>query len=351
MLKKILKFLGEVKLYYSPLTLKYYLFLVSSLRCYARGEFTPVEVFQLGMGSPFPSQENINKYVSHRKMSKIDRVLNPLSWHRLTLNKGMFYKFCEYSNLPIPDLYAIIFKNNASISYLNSSFIKREDLIKFISKELPNEFVIKPELGTVGFFIKIFAKTNRGIIDENGTIRTEREIIENIFNVKRFNSFIVQERLKNHQNISKIFPSEFLHTLRIITKLDISGQCKILHAHLNVATGHTAASQSSDLKISISLNKGSLEYGILIDKNRGGFKKVREHPQSGQKFEEFKMPLWEDVLALAEEAALKFLPLRTLGWDIAITEKGLKILETNNPYTPPNYFKPMDKFVKTLFDD
>lgn len=161
----------------------------------------------------------------------------------------------------------------------------------------------------------------------------------------------MQERLKNHHDLLKIFPSEYLHTLRIITLLELSGHCKILHAHLNVATENNFASQLSDLKISISLNDGSLEYGINIDKKKGGFKKVPEHTETGQNFKEITMPFWEEVLALAEEAALKFLPLRTLGWDIAITEKGLKILETNNPYTPPNFFKPMDKFIKTLLDN
>jgi hypothetical protein len=99
------------------------------------------------------------------------------------------------------------------------------------------------------------------------------------------------------------------------------------------------------------LNDGSLRYGIYINKTKGGFKKVNEHPETGRKFEEFKIPFWEEVLALVQEAALKFLPLRTLGWDIAVTEKGLKILETNNPYTPPNFFQPIDKFIKTLLDN
>jgi hypothetical protein len=190
------------------------------LRCAAKGRFNPFEVFYLGLGSSFLSQENIDKYVSYSKISKIDRVLNPSSWHGLTFNKGMFYIFCKNLKLPIPNLYAIIYKNNPSISYMNSSFLKREDLIKFIKDELPNEFVIKPEVGKLGIYEKIFTKTNRGIIDENGTIRCEKEIIENIFNENRFSSFIVQERLKSHQEILKISPSDFLHTLRIITMVD-----------------------------------------------------------------------------------------------------------------------------------
>jgi hypothetical protein len=75
---------------------------------------------------------------------------------------------------------------------------------------------------------------------------------------------------------------------------------------------------------------------------------VTEHPDTKQNFNQFKLPFWEDVLSLTKEAALKFLPLRTLGWDIAITEKGVMFLETNVPYGPPYYFMSMDKFVNIL---
>jgi hypothetical protein len=125
-----------------------------------------------------------------------------------------------------------------------------------------------------------------------------------------------------------------------------------LHAHLQIATGQNIASQQGDLRIQISLVDGSLEYGMLLDKKKGGFKNVIDHSETGQNLKEFKLPLWKETLSLPEEVALKFLPLRTLGWDISITEKGLKILETNNyPYKPPNLFEPMDKFIKTLLDN
>ena len=136
-----------------------------------------------------------------------------------------------------------------------------------------------------------------------------------------------------------------------MTLIDSSGHCKIFHGHLQIATGQHAASQQGNLRIRISLNDGSLEYGVLKDKNKGGFKKVTTHPETGQNFKEFKLPLWKEVLSLSEEAALQFLPLRTLGWDIAITEKGVMFLETNVPYGPPYYFRSMDEFVKILLED
>ena len=137
-----------------------------------------------------------------------------------------------------------------------------------------------------------------------------------------------------------------------MTLIDLSGRCKILHAHLQIAAERSIASQQGDLRIQISLDDGYLEYGMRYDNKKGGFNKVTTHSETGQNLNEFKLPLWKEILALAEEAAINFLPIRTLGWDISITEKGLKILEANtHPYTPPNLFEPKEKFMKSLIDD
>jgi hypothetical protein len=234
-----------------------------------------------------------------------------------------------------------------SVSFRNSPLLKIDNLIEFIKNELPTEFVIKPTLGGGGAFVNVYTKTDDGILDGFGNLQTEQEIYESIVNNK-YDSFIVQERLRNHPDLFRIHPSENLHNIRIMTLIDSSGQCKILHGHLQIANEQNIASQHGDLRIKISLNDGSLEYGILKDKKKGGFKKITEDPYTGQSFNEIKLPFWEEILSLSKEAALKFLPLRTLGWDIAITEKGLMLIETNTAYNPPNYFKQIDKIMKNL---
>ena len=41
------------------------------------------------------------------------------------------------------------------------------------------------------------------------------------------------------------------------------------------------------------------------------------------------MPLWEEAKELVSSAAYKFLPLRTMGWDVAISDRGAILLEGN----------------------
>lgn len=349
--KKPYKIAKACKSFYSPMTYRYYMFLVSCLVWYIKGGFIPKQVFQLGLGLSFTSNEKINKYIGYYKMMKIIGELDPKPLWPIS-DKGKFYTICMNSNLPIPKLYAILFKKNKSVSYINSSVIKKSDLIEFIRNELPNEFVIKPCMGEQGLFINAYKKTGFGITNQQGDLKTEQDIYDSMMNHKQFYSFIVQERLSNHPYFLKVHPCEYLHNVRIITFINSAGQFKILHAHLNLASeGQNIASQKGNLKIKISQNDGIFEYGILMDIDKGGFKKITEHPETGKNFKEFKLPFWKDILSFSKKAALEFLPWRTLGWDFAITEKGVKILEANIGYSAPNLFGEMDKIIKTLLDD
>lgn len=346
-IKQLAKF---CKLYHSPFTFNYYLSLIYYLRFRTREGFRHDEIFSLSLLSSSLTDEISAKYVSQKEFNKTLGKLNFRStWWMLSGNKGIFYTFCGSLNLPIPRLYAILCRDNLSVSYMtNSSLLKKDNIIDFIKNELPSEFVIKPVVGEGGASVNTYTKTDNGIIDGLGSLKTEQAIYESIINDKKYDSFIVQERIKNHPYLLKINPSENLHTIRIITLVNSSKQRKILNGHLNIATGQRITSQHGNLKISISIDDGTLEYGILFDQEKGGFKKITEHPETGINFNDFKLPFWEDVIALSKEAALKFLPMRTLGWDIAITEKGVIFLEANAGYYPPNHFEQMDKFVETL---
>lgn len=49
------------------------------------------------------------------------------------------------------------------------------------------------------------------------------------------------------------------------------------------------------------------------------------------------MPLWIGVCDLAVTAARAFLPLRTIGWDIAACASGTYVIEGNPRWDPPKF--------------
>lgn len=351
-LRKIFKKLYEISKdctkFYSPKSFRYYYFFIFALRLYLKKGFNPKEVFSLGLFNSKIDENELNKHTSFSNMVRVLNPLNPSSWQYLVGNKDLFYKYCQSINLPVPKLLAIINKNASSMSCSRIIIKNSEDWVNFIKEGLPDEFVIKPSKGAWGECINIYKKTNSGVVDGFGNLQSEEDIYINAINNTNYDSFIVQERLKIHPDFLQISPSENVHCVRIITLIDSLGLLKILHGQLNLITGKNFVSQEGNLKIAISTTNGRLEHGVLINKKKGGYIKVTQHPETGVNFKGFKIPLWDEVISLSEEVANKFLPLRSVGWDFVITETGVKLLEANAPYGPPNYFRPMDKFIKTL---
>ena len=61
------------------------------------------------------------------------------------------------------------------------------------------------------------------------------------------------------------------------------------------------------------------------------------HPKTGEPFADFQLPHWQEARKLAEHAAMLFLPLRTIGWDLALTDDGPLLLEGNAEWDPVNH--------------
>jgi len=71
------------------------------------------------------------------------------------------------------------------------------------------------------------------------------------------------------------------------------------------------------------------ETGELVTNGLHSLAEVEYHPVTGMKIKGFKMPQWEELKAMLEEAARMLPTLRYIGWDVAHTDKGWCIIEGN----------------------
>ncbi len=352
-IKKLFEIIKDCCAFYRPWNKNFFELLRSSIWLYIKDGFITQEVFSLGLfGSNF-RKDYLNKYISINKMNEIQRSLNNRSWSPVTNDKSIFYKYCQQANLPIPELYAIFFHTTAGWSYKKPIIKSELEWIEFIKEDLPSEFVVKPSKGSHGESVQIYKKNDDGIIDVQGRFLSEKEVYNSMRSNKIYDSFVIQERLKNHIDLKQISLSNYLHSLRVITFIDKFGKCKILHSGFFLILGKNAISnqrygQTGNLKFIVSIEKGILEYGIISNKKDGGYKKIVRHPETGVKFDGFQLPFWEDARALLQEAALKFLPTRTIAWDIAMTPKGVIIIEAQDVYDSPNFYDRINKILNEL---
>lgn len=143
-------------------------------------------------------------------------------------------------------------------------------------------------------------------------------------------SFIVQPVIRQHPDVSRIFPHA-INTLRIDTLLQ-DGTCIHNAAVVRFGTGTLNVDNWDKGAVAVGVD---LETGTLM---RTGWRKNKfadqhgfdTHPDTGIRFEGYQLPFWQESKALICKAAKVFEPLRSLGWDVALTETGPMLVEVND---------------------
>jgi glutathione synthase/RimK-type ligase-like ATP-grasp enzyme len=349
---RIVRFCHTAASFHSP---DYFKVLLRALRLWRKEEFLPKEAFQFGLFKPDLSNTELSKCISRAKLTKIQLSINPASWAPLVKNKGVFYRYCMDLGVPVPKLYAIFFRENAGWSSTGSVPATRDDWEKLLTLQLPSEFVSKPSEGSLGRGVNVFTRTDKGFINASGKQYNAADIYDNMLSDPKYDSFLFQERLKNHPELIRLTDTQFLQTVRVITYIDTAGCCRIIHANLKLILGQTPVDNwqrglTGNATAVASLSDGLLEPAIAIPQNSSEIRTIPTHPKTGIPFDRFRLPLWPQMCSLVKETAIKFLPVRTIGWDVALTPNGPVILEGNIWWDAPNQHRRLDVILEALSD-
>jgi len=315
-------------------SVKYFAAFLNAVRICREEKYSPEEAFRLGLFNPdFPRSE-ICKYISRRKLTKVQEAVNPVQWAPILKDKSIFYRYCMALGIPVPKLYAIFFKKTAGWAYNGSVLTTPNEWKTFLDVQLPEEFVVKPTSAACGKGLSIFRRTVSGFIDTSGKSYKAEQLYEIMLSSPDYDSFIIQERLKNHPEIIRLSGSLFLQTVRFITLVGRDNRCNILLAYLKLIIGDNIMDnfqrgQSGNVEARVFLDSGLLSPARQATSNGLGMAAIPTHPKTGISFEGFKLPLWNQTRKLVEETAPKFLPLRAVGWDAAIMPDGPCIVEGN----------------------
>ncbi len=342
---------GKVVQFYN---LKYPLVCFRMINLMIRRGFVPHEALQLGLLDLNFDKKDLGKFTSKREMSQIQRTLNPASLESLTEDKSIFYMYCKALGLPVPRLYAVFFRHTAGYSADASILSSREDWASLLNN-LPTDFIVKPARAKYGYCINCFSRTPHAeYIDAASGMQFSADDIYNLmFSNPYHDTFVIQERLINHPELARLSNTDFLQTMRVLTFVDRNGKCKILHAFLrpivgkNIIDNHVHGT-TGNLLAEIVIDTGILKSAVSLTPNVSGIKTVPSHPTTGISFDGFHIPLWDDVCRLVNDASLKLLPIRIIGWDIAVTPNGIYIIEANYFADPPSFHQKMDRILSKI---
>ncbi|MBN1902673.1 hypothetical protein JW926_15210 [Candidatus Sumerlaeota bacterium] len=315
--------------------------LKQTLRLCREEGFTPEEVYTLDLTHPDDAPERLGQFLSKKKMMELQCRINPMSWFSVTEDKGIFYLFAREWGLPIPQIYALYFRKSSGWASPDIILSNKNDWLDFLERIVPEDFVIKPCRGVYGKKIRIF-KRSKGMFEEPYGGNSKAEDIYNFMAGDReYNRFVIQERLINHAEIVRLTGNPFLQTVRISSLVDYENKCHLLHGSFRMILGNQvrdnfSGGSSRNLIAGVELETGRLLPATGLDLRGVLLYDIATHPASNMPITGFVLPFWKETRNMILEAAPKFLPIRTLGWDIGITETGPVIVEANMFWDPPN---------------
>ena len=334
--------------------LAYPFVLLRARRLCKRDKFEPAEAFRLGLFQPRSHRRRHVEYVSRRRLTKVQESLNPVAWAPLLKNKDLFYRYCTAVEVPIPRLYAIMHAKLPGWTYTGHLLRTRNDWMAFFDSNLPAEFAVKPAEGAYGHGFGLFFRAGGAYADAAGRHMDTGGLYDALV-PHADGRYIIQERLHNHPELIRLSGTEALQAVRIISLVDNDGQVHILHAHLKVIEGDELVDTllrglTGNIEASVELQHGILGPANRVLGTGATVATLPVHPKTKIAFEGLRLPFWAEACHLVRQTAVKFIPIRTIGWDVALTPDGPVIVEGNVWWDPPNQHGDMGEIFRALSD-
>jgi hypothetical protein len=299
----------------------------------ATAGFGPGEALAIGLLDPaLPLREAAGAFASKRRVLQMQRRLNPAAALRLTEDKREFARAVAAHGLPAPRTIGRIDGGDPAFD--------AERWAAAHSGEAGTGLVIKPVAGFHGRGVIVAERRGDRYVDLADESEWDLAGL-----VRRAAAApgpqVVQERVVNHPGVVALNPVTALQTARITTLVE-AGATRILTALLRLAAPGAVVDNYSHPRDGAMIARLDPGEGVVFDvmaraPDGAGTVVVERSPRTGEPLRGRRIPGWGDALDLARRAAAAFAPLRTVGWDVAITPSGPVLVEGNARWDPPPF--------------
>ena len=264
-------------------------------------------------------------------------LLNPVEFRLPFRNKLVFNRVFGGQGLPVARVLGV-YDPKAGHTVEGQELRNAGDLRHWLPQAPEDGFVFKALWGTEGYQVLVLARRTG---DDPGvfvTLSGERydadrlvEFAGNTGDLIRKgavepDSYLIEERLRPHPALAQLV-GPTLCCVRVVTFVGLEDSPGILGAVYKMQPKPLGVDHLSYGAIGswVDLETGTLERG----RSRHEFGYTTVIPGTNRAFVGFKLPHWPEVREVAIKAANVFPRARSIGWDIAITERGPVLIEGN----------------------
>lgn len=242
------------------------------------------------------------------------KAVIPLIENKIAMNSLFNSIGLEQSNI-------VVVKSDDKLTSFKNDELTSEKIELMFNTLTCKKLFIKPVMGRGGKGIIIAKRTSEGF-EFN-----DKKITYNYLQALS-GDYVVEAAIEQHPYLNSVY-SNSVNTLRAITVRDDDGNVDFIAATLRMGTAGREIDNSSagGLLIGVDLNTGkglrsfaTYEFGI---------ERYEKHPDTDFDFSHLQIPNWEVVKQQILISAQKLTQINLVGWDIAITKGGIKVIEAN----------------------
>lgn len=312
----------------------------------------PLEAFEYGAFVPGADAQH---YLSKRTCSALQQRLNSKDWFWMTEDKGIFNSICEARSVPVPACLALLFRDSAGVSQGKPIPPSSHAWARTLADLDLQKVVIKPCRHSYGRGLLI-PVLEGGQLQAGGTsFSNVKEMADYMFAAPELTSWIIQEKVRSHPDLDAFSGTDSLQTMRIYSHVDQHGNIHLIDAFLKVIGADAQIDNFQHGALGnfiapIDVASGQLEPAIS---RTAAYRWIRldRHPKTANDFSTFQIPLWSEAKQLVTDAAAHFKPIRSLGWDVAVTADGPVVIEANIRWDPPNWNPETVRRVKHVLEN
>jgi hypothetical protein len=263
-----------------------------------------------------------------REFSRLRYRLNPKHAEVVPFNKWVSALYLETLGVRVPTCHGMYHRHRGILR--NGQRLSSAADLALLLGRMPGGLVIKPVDGSHGrdvIVIVAYDAAHGRLQRADGSELALDQLVARLD--ESADGWIVQERIVQHPTLAALHPQS-VNTARLVTLCSDDGMPAVIAGVLRIGTGDSEVDNTTGGGIVANVDLATGRCGPAISRYRVAEHAV--HPQSGEQVAGFELPLWALVTSEVIRAH-RLLPFpRTLGWDVAIEDRGPVILEVNSDY-------------------
>lgn len=268
-------------------------------------------------------------------MNQIQKTINSPEIFYWLDDKFVFYDRCITAGLPVPPMLAVLGVDcEGKYDEINSG----EGLKHLLDEWQARQLILRRM--RVSYRFGLFSVTcDEEYITDLAT--GERHTPTGSFELVRAvdQPYLVQRKLSLSKELHDIMSGGALGTVRIMTYRYRDERIGVPYARLKLPvsgalTDNFKHGTSGNLLCGIDVESGTLMTAYGVSDGCVSISGHATHPETGGAIEGRTLSFSDDVVELCKHAATCFPEFHTIGWDVAVTDETLYILEGNRTYDP-----------------